>query len=80
LRKLILEQARINEIIYKKLPFNDKILERINSKMDNFSSAVKEQIFFNKKIELQIAHLASTMSSANHEQMKGISIRGGKST
>jgi hypothetical protein len=36
---------------------------------------------FNKKIELQIAHLASALSFAtNHEQVKGISTRGGKST
>ena len=36
LRDLILEQARINENISKKLAFNDKILENINTKMDSF--------------------------------------------
>jgi hypothetical protein len=57
------------------------MLEGINAKLDDFSSAIKEQIMFNKKIELQIAQLASTLSFAtNHEQVKGISIRGGKST
>jgi hypothetical protein len=57
------------------------MLEGINAKLDDFSSAVKEQIKFNKKIELQIAQLASTLSFAtNHEQVKGISTRGGKST
>ena len=35
--ELILEQPRINESIYKKLAFNDKMLEGINSKLDNFS-------------------------------------------
>jgi hypothetical protein len=71
LRELILEQVRINENIHKKLVFNDAILEGINSKLDNFSSALKEQIAFNKKIELQIAHLASTLSAtANLEQVK----------
>jgi hypothetical protein len=55
LRELILEKARINESISKKLAFNDKMLEGINAKLDNFSSAIKEQIMFNKKIELKIA-------------------------
>jgi hypothetical protein len=41
-RDLILEQARINDNIAKILAFNDKILEGISAKMDNFSSAVKE--------------------------------------
>jgi hypothetical protein len=55
LRDLILEQARINDNIAKRLAFNDKILECISAKMDSFSSAVKEQMIFNKKIELQLA-------------------------
>jgi hypothetical protein len=33
---------------------------------------------FNKKIETQITHLASMLSATNHEQIKGISTRGGK--
>ena len=51
LRDLILEQAKINENISKKLAFNDKVLENINTKMDSFSSAVKDQLGYNKKIE-----------------------------
>jgi len=51
LRELILEHARINESIYKKLAFIDEMFEGINSKLDNFSLAVKEQIVFNKNIE-----------------------------
>jgi len=80
LRELILEQARINESLYKKLAFNDEMLEGINSKLDNFSLAIKEQIMFIKKIESQITHLASILSATNHEQIKGISTRGGKVT
>jgi hypothetical protein len=81
LRDLILEQARINDNITKRLTFNDKILESINAKMDSFSSAVKEQIIFNKKIEVQLAQLASTLPFAtNLEKVKAITIRGGKST
>jgi hypothetical protein len=54
LRDLILEQARINDNITKRLTFNDKIIESINAKMDSFSSTIKEQIIFNKKIEVQL--------------------------
>jgi len=67
LRELILEQARINESVYKKLAFNDKMLDGINSKLDNLSLAVKEQIMFNKKIESQITYLASILSATNDE-------------
>jgi hypothetical protein len=66
LRDLILEQARINDNITKRLTFNDKILENINAKMDSFSSAVKEQIIFNKKIEVQLAQLASALPFATN--------------
>ena len=55
LTDLILEQAKINENISKKLASNDKILENINTKMESFSSAIKDQLSYNKKIELQIA-------------------------
>jgi hypothetical protein len=56
LRELILEQAKNNDNIAKKLVGNDKILENINIKMDSFSSAIKDQLSYNKKIESQIAH------------------------
>ena len=36
LRDLILEHAKINENISKKLAFNDKVVENINTKMDIF--------------------------------------------
>jgi hypothetical protein len=81
LRDLILEQARINDNIAKRLAFNEKILEGISAKMDSFSSTVKEQIIFNKKIELQLSQLASAMPIAtNQEKVKAITTRGGKST
>ena len=52
LRDLILELAKINENIFKKFASNDKVLENINTKMDSFSSAIKDQLSYNKKIEL----------------------------
>jgi hypothetical protein len=49
--------------------------------MNSFSSIVKEQIIFNKKVELQLAQLASTLLVAtNLEKVKAITTRGGKST
>jgi hypothetical protein len=49
--------------------------------MNSFSSAVKEQMIFNKKVELQLAQVASTLPVAtNLEKVKAITRRGGKST
>jgi hypothetical protein len=81
LRDLISEQARINDNIAKWLACNDKILESINAKINSFSSAVKEQMIFNKKVELQLAQLAYILHVAtNLEKVKAITTRGGKST
>jgi hypothetical protein len=81
LRDLILEQARINDNIVKKLASNDKILEDINVKMNDFSSAMKDQRNHNKKIETQLAQLAAALLVAtNLEHVQAITTRGGKST
>ena len=76
---LILEQARINDTIVKKLASNDKILEDINTKMDDFSSAIKDQLDHNKKVETQLSRLAASFAT-NNEQVKGITTRHGKTT
>ena len=47
------------EGLSRKLASNDKILENINNRIDNFSSAIKNQHSFNKMIESQIAQLAA---------------------
>jgi ubiquinone biosynthesis protein COQ9 len=81
LRDLILEQAKIKENISKKLASNDKVLENINTKIDSFSSAIKDQLSYNKKIELQIAQLVATLPFAtNPKKVNAITARGGKST
>ena len=81
LRDLILEQAKINENISKKLASNDKVLENINTKMDSFSSSIKDQLSYNKKIESQIARLAAALPfSTNPKNGNAITTRGGKST
>ena len=78
---LILEQAKINENISKKVAFNDKVLENINTKMDSFSSAIKDQLSYNKKIESQLAQLAAALPFAtNLEKVNAITTRGSKST
>jgi hypothetical protein len=74
-----LEQARINDTIVKKLASNDKILEDINTKMDNFSSAIKGQLDHNKKVETQLSRLGASFAT-NNEQVKGITTRHGKTT
>jgi hypothetical protein len=49
--------------------------------MDSFSSALKDQLSFNKKIESQLAQLASALPLAtNLEKVNAITTRGGKST
>jgi hypothetical protein len=81
LKDLILEQAKINVSISKKLVSNDKVLENINTKIKSFSSAIKDQLSYNKKIELQLAQLTVALPFAtNLEKVNAITIRGGKST
>ena len=63
------------------LAFNDKVLENINTKMDSFSSTIKDQLSYNKNIESQLAQLAVTLPFAtNLEKVNAITTRGAKST
>jgi hypothetical protein len=61
LKDLVLGQAKINENIAKKLMFNEKMLENINSKIEGLTSFVKNQLSFNKMNETQIDQLAATI-------------------
>ena len=38
--------------------YNDKMIENINTKLENLSSYVKNQLSFNKMIETQIVQIA----------------------
>ena len=69
MKDLILGQAKINENITKKLMFNDKMFENINSKLGNLSSSVKNQLSFNKMIETQIAQIAVAISNNNSRKI-----------
>jgi len=51
--------------LFKKLASNDKMLENINNKMDNFSTAIKNQISFNKMIESQLNQIAAADLATN---------------
>jgi len=51
--------------LYKKLASNDKMLENINNRMDNFSTAIKNQISFNKMIESQLNQIAAAVPTTN---------------
>jgi hypothetical protein len=67
LKDLVLGQAKINENITKKLMYNDKIFENINSKLEKLSSSMKNQLSFNKMIETQIAQIVATIP-VNHSR------------
>jgi hypothetical protein len=68
---LVLGQAKINENIIKKLMSNDKMLENINSQKESLSSAVKNQLSFNKMIETQISQIAITIPRNHSRKPQG---------
>jgi len=56
-----LGQAKINESTNTKLAANDKSPESINSKIETLSSALKNQLSFNKMLETQLAQIAAAV-------------------
>jgi hypothetical protein len=48
----------------RKITSNDKVLATINNRMDSFTSAIKNQLSFNKMIESQISQLAALVPVA----------------
>ena len=65
MKVLVLGQTKINENLTKKLSYNDKMFEYIYSKLENSSSAIKNQLSFNKMIETQIAQITAAIP-VNH--------------
>ena len=61
MKDLVLGQAKINKNVSKNLSYNDKMFKNINSKLENLSSSVKNQLSFNKMIETQIAQIAAAI-------------------
>jgi hypothetical protein len=81
LRELIEEQDEITNKLSKKLVANDKILEDINVKMDNFSEILKDQAIFNAKLESKLSKLSAVAPVAtNTEQVFNVRTRGVKQT
>jgi len=56
---MIVNQNKVIDNMFRKIACNDKIFEYINNRMDNFTSAIKNQLSFNKMIESQISQLAA---------------------
>ena len=69
MRDLVYGQVTINESIEKKLAANDKSLETIHAKMDGISTAIKNQLSFNKMLETQLAQLAAATPAAKLRQI-----------
>ena len=51
--------------------FNDKMIENINSKLENLSSSIKNQLSFNKMIETQITQIAAMLPVSDSRKILG---------
>jgi hypothetical protein len=71
LKDLVYSQGRMTDSINKKLHANDKVLENINAKLEDFSSAIKNQLSFNKMLETQLAQLAAAIPSFEKDRIPG---------
>jgi hypothetical protein len=71
IKDLIFGQARINENLNKKLAANEKVLENLNSTIESFTTAMKNQLSFTKMIETQLAHLATSLTSSESGGIPG---------
>ena len=59
------------ESLQKKLAATDKSMETIHAKMDEFSTAMKNQLSFNKMLGTQLAQLAITTPAAELGKIPG---------
>ena len=71
MRDLVYGQGKINEPLQKKLAAIDKSMETIHVKMDGFSTAMKNQLSFNKALETQLAQLAAATPAAEVGKIPG---------
>ena len=71
MKDLVFGQAKINENLTKKLMYNDKMIENINSRLENLSSSIKNQLSFNKMIETQIAKIAVALPVSDSRKIPG---------
>jgi hypothetical protein len=59
----------MTDSINKKLYANDKMIENINAKLEDFSSVMKNQLSFNKMLEIQLAQLVVAILSFEKERI-----------
>jgi hypothetical protein len=71
LKDILRDQLRINSEVGRKLLATNKILESIDSKMNNFTVAVQNQLNFNKVLETWIAQLAAALPHPNGGDFPG---------
>jgi hypothetical protein len=71
LRDLVAGQSKLLDQMSKKVASNDKVLENINSRMDTFTSAIKNQHSFNKILEPQLAQLAAAIPQLEKGKIRG---------
>ena len=55
----------------QEVAINDKILEGINAKVETLSSALKNQLSFNKMIETQLAQIATAVLVSESGKIPG---------
>jgi len=61
LRDLVANQSKLLDQMFKKVTLSDKSLENINTRLDSFVSATKNQHNFNKMLEAQLAQLVAVV-------------------
>jgi hypothetical protein len=71
LKDIVQDQLWINSKVGKKLHANDRILESIDSKINNFIVAVQNQLNFNQVLETQIAQLDVALPHPNGRDFSG---------
>jgi hypothetical protein len=71
LKDIVQNQLRISSEVGKKLLANDRILKSIDSKMNNFTVAVQNQLNFNKVLEVWIEQLATSLPHPNGGDFPG---------
>jgi uncharacterized coiled-coil protein SlyX len=71
LRDLVADQSKLLDQMSKKVASNDKVLENINSRMDTFTSAIKNQHSFKKMLESQLAQLAAAITPLEKGKILG---------
>jgi hypothetical protein len=71
LKDIVRDQLRINSEVGRKLLATNKILESIDSTMNNFTVAVQNQLNFKKVLETWIAQLAAPLPHPNGGDFPG---------